>query len=271
MATSDGQIATDAAVVYEEFFVPALFSEWAPRVADALEPVTDGRVLDVACGTGVLARELARRWGPARVCGVDCNEGMLAVGRRLAPKVDWRLARAEALPFETGQCAAVGSQFGLMFFADRARALSEMWRVLAPEGKLAVAVWGRLEDTPGYLAMVDLLGALFGDRIADELRAPFCLGDSSALRDLFDEAAIPDARVDTIQGMARFPSIEDWVHTDVRGWTLAGLLDDEQYALLQRRAPDALRSHVVGDGRVQFTSPAHIVSATKAVTDRRDR
>ena len=263
MDVSDGQVTRDAASVYEEFFVPALFSEWAPRVADALEPIGDGLVLDVACGTGVLGRELARRVGPERVRGVDCNEGMLAVSRRIAPDVDWCVADAEKLPVESGKCAAVGSQFGLMFFEDRARALSEMWRVLAPGGKLAVAVWGALSDTPGYLAMVELLHSLFGEQIADELRAPFCLGDPSILSELVDSAGIPQPKIDTVVGTARFPSIDGWVRTDVRGWTLADRIDDQQFSLLASRAPAALARFERADGSVEFACPAHIVSAQK--------
>jgi SAM-dependent methyltransferase len=263
MYVSDGQVNRDAASVYEEFFVPALFAEWAPRVADRLEPIENGLVLDVACGTGVLGREIGRRVGPERVCAVDCNEGMLAVGRRLAPGIEWRLARAEDLPFEAAQFAAVGSQFGLMFFEDRARSLSEMWRVLAPGGRLAVAVWGALADTPGYNAMVELLHSLFGEEIANELRAPFCLGDSSVLRELFESAGISEPEIETVVGTARFPSIEAWIHTDVRGWTLADRINDEQYALLRRKAPSALADYALEDGRVEFASPAHIVSAQK--------
>ena len=261
--TSDGQVNRDAASVYEDFFVPALFAEWPPRVVRTLAPIGNGRVLDVACGTGVLARELARQVGPNRVCGVDCNEGMLAVGRRLAPDVDWRSARAEELPFEPGEYAAVGSQFGLMFFEDRARALREMWRVLAPGGKLAVAVWGPLSETSGYSAMVDLLRSLFGTEIANELTAPFCLGDVSMLRELFESAGIQNPTIETVFGTARFPSIESWVRTDVKGWTLADRIDDEQYELLKRQAPVALADFAIEDESVEFASPAHIVSARK--------
>ncbi len=261
--TSDGQVNRDAASVYEDFFVPALFAEWPPRVVRALEPIGDGRVLDVACGTGVLARELARQVGPERVCGVDCNEGMLAVGRRLAPDVDWQSARAEELPFGSGEYAAVGSQFGLMFFEDRVRALREMWRVLAPGGKLAVAVWGSLLETPGYNAMVDLLRSLFGDAIATELTAPFCLGDVSILRELFERAGIEAPAIETVVGTARFSSIEAWIHTEVKGWTLADRIDAEQYELLRRQARAVLAAFANEDGSVEFASPAHVVSARK--------
>lgn len=267
MDTSDGQVSRDAALIYENFFVPALFAEWAPRVADALEPLQPGLLLDVACGTGVLARELARRFGPQRVAGLDRNEGMLAVARHKAPQVEWRLGRAEDLPFEAGSCAAVASQFGLMFFENRRQALAEMWRVLAPGGRLAVAVWGPLEDTPGYRGMVELLDRLFGAETAAELRAPFCLGDPRALPGLFADAGISAPAIQTFTGVARFSSIRAWVQTDVKGWTLADRLDDAEYALLEREAARALSAHADDDGTVCFASPAHIVSAIKASSD----
>jgi ubiquinone/menaquinone biosynthesis C-methylase UbiE len=146
---STGQVTRSAAEIYEEFFVPALFREWAPRVAAAAHLAAGDTVLDVACGTGVLAREAAQRVAPrGAVTGLDRNEGMLAVARRAAPAVDWRVGRAESLPFADGAFAAVVSQFGLMFFEDRVAALKEMWRVLRPGRRLAVAVWDSLSAAP---------------------------------------------------------------------------------------------------------------------------
>ncbi len=177
-----GQVTRSAADVYEEFFVPALFAPWSAPVAEAAGIAPGQEVLDVACGTGVLAREAAKRVQPGgTVTGLDRNDGMLAVARRKAPGIDWRHGLAEQLPFEDGRFDAVVSQFGLMFFEDRARALAEMWRVLKPGGRLAVAVWDSLERTPGYAAMTALLHELFGEQIAEALRAPYCLGDPRAL------------------------------------------------------------------------------------------
>ncbi len=263
-AIGRGQVTRSAAEVYEEFFVPALFREWAPRVAQAAGIREGYKVLDVACGTGVLAREAAGRAGPqGEVCGLDRNEGMLAVARRLAPAVAWRQGLAEALPYAAGRFDAVVSQFGLMFFDDRQRALAEMLRVLRPGGRLAVAVWDRLETSPGYAAMTALLERLFGEQIAAGLRAPFVLGDPAELRPLFADAGMPDIEIATEVGSARFPSIEAWVHTDVKGWTLADLIDDAQYQVLLRAAQAELKLFARPDGTVAFASPAHIVSATK--------
>ncbi len=135
-----------------------------------------------------------------------------------------------------------------------------MRRVLKPGGRLAVAVWDRLENSPGYAAMAGLLERLFGRRIASELHAPFALGDPEALRALFAEAGLGEAKVATHAGTARFPSIEAWVRTDVKGWTLADLIDDDQYALLLREAAVALRRYAKVDGIVIFDAPALIVT-----------
>ena len=263
-AIERGQVTRSAAEVYEEFFVPALFQEWAPRVAAAAAIRPGQKVLDVACGTGVLAREVASRAAPGgEVAGLDRNDGMLAVARRQAPGIAWRQGLAEALPYNAGQFDAVVSQFGLMFFDDRQRALQEMLRVLRPGGRLAVAVWDRLETSPGYAAMTGLLRRLFGEPVAAGLRAPFVLGDPDELRALFAAAGMPDARVATETGTARFPSIEAWVHTDVKGWTLADLIDDAQYRQLLQAAQTELRRFTGADGSVAFASPAHIVTATR--------
>jgi ubiquinone/menaquinone biosynthesis C-methylase UbiE len=105
-----GQVSRSAAEVYEEFFVPALFEEWTDRVAEAARVGPGARVLDVACGTGVLARKVAGRVGSTgSVVGLDVNDGMLAVARRAAPGIEWRQGRAEALPFGDASFDAVVS------------------------------------------------------------------------------------------------------------------------------------------------------------------
>jgi len=260
---STGQIGSDAAAFYEELFVPALFAQWAPRMADAVGAVPGQRALDVACGTGILARELAARLCGGNVAGIDINEGMLSVARARAPEIHWRCAHADALPFDDQRFDIVASQFGLMFFPDRVAALGEMWRVLEPGGRLAVAVWASLDDTPAYAAVVAMLRRLFGDEVANELRAPFCLGDRDALASLFVAAKIPDARISTIVGKGRFASIRDWVDADVNAWTLSDRLDTAEYDQLQREAQSALATFTNDEGRVVFDCPAHIVTATK--------
>lgn len=263
-----GQVTRSAADVYDEFFLPALFAQWAGPVADAAAIGAGHRVLDVACGTGVLACEAEQRVAPGgAVVGLDRNDGMLTVARRKSATIDWQVGMAEALPFTDGGFDAVVSQFALMFFEDRTAALKEMWRVLKPDGRLAVAVWDTVENAPGYTGMVAILQDLFGDAAADALRAPYTLGDTKTLKSVFDEAGIDGIDgigIATRDGVAQFPSIASWVHTDVKGWTLADMIDDAQYATLLAAAEERLQDFVVDGAAVRFSHPAHIVTATKA-------
>jgi SAM-dependent methyltransferase len=262
--------AVDAATAYEEIFVPALFAQWAPRVADAAALAPGQRVLDVACGTGVLAREAVRRVGATgHVAGLDLTPGMLAVARRVAPSVDLREGAADALPWPDASFDAVVSQFGLMFFPDRERALREMLRVLVPGGRLAVAVWGALADTPAFadeVAVIERLGGPDGPAAAAAMRAPFVLGDPAALQALFERAGVSEPAVAVREGTGAFSSIKTLVEADLRGWLpLIGIvLDEDVIARILAACETELARYVTPDGTVQFATPALIATGRKA-------
>lgn len=261
------QAQIDAANAYEALFVPALFQQWAPRVASAAQLRPGQRVLDVACGTGVLAREAASRVGATGTAvGLDPNPGMLAVARRLAPGVEWRDGTAEALPCPDRFFDAVVSQFGLMFFADRRQALREMLRVAAPGGRLVVAVWDSLDNTPAYAAEVDLLERIAGRPAADALRAPFALGDPKDLAALFAVAGVAGIAVTTHHGTARFPSLRSMVEADLRGWlpVMGVVLSEDHITRILEEAESALAAYVTAEGRVEFDAPAHIVTGMRS-------
>lgn len=248
---------------YESVHVPALFRQWCAPALDAAHVRTGQRVLDVACGTGILAREAVRRVGPSgTVAGVDPGHGMLAVAGELAPDIEWKEGVAESLPFPSASFDAVVSQFGLMFFPDRGKAVREMLRVLKPGGKLAVAVWDSLENSDAYPVAVDLLERLAGPAAADALRAPFVLGDKDALASLFTDAGATSVNVETKGGTARFPSIRVMVEADLRGWlpVMGVFLSEEKIETILAEAEGALADYVTADGQVVFRTLAHIVT-----------
>jgi len=256
-----GQVNTAAAEIYDAFFVPALFGQFPEPVLDHAGVGADARVLDVGCGTGVLARAAHRRVGPqGAVAAVDPNDGMLAVARRSEPAIDWRSGFAESIPFDEGSFDHTVSQFATMFFADRTTALGEMARVTDAGGTVTIVTWSGLDRTPGYEAMVALIADELGDEAANALRAPFVLGDIDDVRHLLAQLGTR-VRVDEIGGTARFASIANWVHTDVRGWTLADLVDDAAEATLVALAERELARFVSADGSVEFPSPAIVGSA----------
>jgi SAM-dependent methyltransferase len=196
--------------------------------------------------------------------GLDPNEEMLAVARGKPARVDWRVGRAESLPFPDASFDAVVSQFGMMFFEDRAAALREMLRVLKPGGRLAVAVCGDLDESPGYAALARLLDRLFGVSVGNAFRAPFVLGDPARLREICAAAGLADAEVLRREGTVRFASIPALVSTErACVWTLGGLLDDAQFERLRAEAERELAPFASADGRVAFAMPALIVTAAK--------
>ena len=199
------------------------------------------------------------------VAGVDPVPGMLAVASRLASGIEWRQGTAESLPFPDRSFDVVMSQFGLMFFTDRLQALREMLRVLAPGGRLVVAVWDELDKTPAYAAEVALLERIAGRRAADALRAPFVLGDRDELATLFGEAGVASVSIATHRGTGRFPSARVMVEADLRGWlpVMGVLLPEDQIGRILEEAEHVLSQYITSDGRVSFDAPAHIVMGTK--------
>jgi SAM-dependent methyltransferase len=264
-ATAPSVATRSPAEVYEAEFVPALFRPFAATVLDAAGVTRGQRVLDVACGTGVLARAAASRVAPAgAVTGLDASPEMLAVARRLDASIEWIDGRAEALPLPDAGFDTVVSQFGFMFFDDRVAALREMQRVLRPGGRLAVAVCDAVERSPGYGALATLLQRLFGERVAGAFRAPFAIGDAPLLAGLARQAGLAHAEILRRSATVRFASIDALVSTERACiWTLGGLLDDAQFERLLHAARTTLAPFVQADGSVAFEMPALIIAARR--------
>jgi SAM-dependent methyltransferase len=258
------QVSTDAAEFYESCFVPAIFGAWAGPVADAAGIRRGDKALDVGCGTGVLAREALRRVGQeGQVVGLDLNAGMLAVAARTEPNVEWRQGDAASLPFEDASFDVVVSQFALMYFPDRVPSLREMWRTLAPGGRLTVASWAPINHARGYQILVDIAARQCGHEAADVLAAPFVLGDPAELGELYADSGIPGAKVTLHEGSIQFPSVAEFIRIEVNGSPLADMLSDDAMQALAAESEDALVEFVVPSGAIVMPMDAHIVTAGK--------
>ncbi len=255
---STGQVSDAAARIYDAVYLPALFQQWCAPLLASAEVSPGHRVLDVACGTGVLALALQQAVGTGgSVAGVDNNAGMLAVARSKSATIDWRPGAAETLPFANNCFDRVLCQFGLMYFENRVAAVREMLRVLRPGGRLTLAVWDGLANNPGLLAEEMLWQQLFDEEI-DEV--PYSLGDRSALENLLRQAGVSDLRIETRAGLARFDSVRDWIHTGAAGWTDDDALDENELARLLATAERELRRFETAAGTVEFPISAHIVT-----------
>ncbi len=256
-----GQVSEDAAKLYEEMYVPALFQEWCPLAIQAASIRKGDTVIDIACGTGALAIAVLEHVGPkGKTIGVDINEGMLNIARSKSSTVEWLNAPAEKLPFADNYFNCVVSQFGLMYFENQEAAISEMMRVLQPGGTFAIAVWDTLDKNPGLAAEAYLWQKVFAEEV-DE--SPYGLGDREVLHNLFRASGVSDIQINTHEGTACFDSIESWVHTGAKGWTEDDMLDDNKLKLLLDTAEKELTSFKTNQGTVTFPTFAHIITAKK--------
>ena len=257
-----------AAEIYERHMVPAIFGPWAEDLLALATPKPGERVLDVACGTGVVTRLVAQRVGPTgTVVGLDLNPGMLAVARAVPPRhgaqIEWREGNVGAIPVADATFDLALCQQGLQFFPDRPAALREIRRVLAPRGRLALSVWRPMQHSSGFEALATALGRLIAPEAAAIMQGPFALGSADELRTLVTGAGFGDVVVQPAAKTLRFPSPEEFVRRYVAATPLAAVVakaNDEARAALITEVDAALKSSVDHDG-LAFPIEAHLVLA----------
>lgn len=251
---------------YEALFVPALFAAWTKYLVEGAKVSEGSRVLDVACGTGVLARSALVKTGSiGQVVGADPAPGMLATANELEPSIEWVLCSAEALNVENESFDCVVSQFGMMFFEDRDQAAKEMFRALRPGGSLAVAVWRSVDHNPAYADIIQVLEDNVGEAAADALRLPYSLGDSDEVIAALEQAGFEGVSTKAKTEMARFPNSRQMVEAELRGWLpiFDIVLGEDEINEVLMKSDKLLRKYSTPAGEAVFPTSAHIFTAQK--------
>ncbi|HEX7880249.1 MAG TPA: methyltransferase domain-containing protein [Candidatus Eisenbacteria bacterium] len=188
--------------MYERYLVEALFRPFAEGLLDRLAPSPGTAHLDVACGTGIVARVMRQRLGPnATVVGVDTSPGMLDVARRVAPDIDWRVGDAKSLPLNDGEAFdIVTCHQGLQFMPDKPAAIAEMVRALVSGGRLGVSCWRSHRETPLFRDVYDVAERHLGP-IVDHR---YGFGEIEPLRALLAGAGLNGIQVETEGRACRF-------------------------------------------------------------------
>jgi len=260
------------AETYEQYFVPAMFLPWATILLRHAAPRPGERVLDVACGTGIVARQAAPLVGTGgQVVALDMNPAMLGVGRaQRAPSgaaIDWREGSALTLSFADGTFDVALCQHGLQFFPDRAASVREMRRVLASGGRAVAIVLQALARHPVFEALMKSVARQLSLPVA-EVMTPFALDDAGELRGLF--AAAGFGRVDVVpeSTTVRFPDPERFVPLAVASSAaavpaFAQLEAPARAALLEavRREVEPTLRNYRDAGHVSFPMYAHVAVA----------
>jgi ubiquinone/menaquinone biosynthesis C-methylase UbiE len=205
VATERWQLSATAAASYERYQVPSVFEPLAGMFLRRVALRPGQRVLDVACGTGIVTRLAAPvLGGGGSIVGVDLNGDMLEVARGNAPaagaRVEWHHADAASLPFPDAAFDVVLCQQGLQFLPDKPAALAEMHRVLKPDGLLAVCVWCSIANSPLHASIAEWIAGHIGRDVADRFSAPFGFGQPASLRSAIRAAGFRsvEIHVDTV-------------------------------------------------------------------------
>jgi ubiquinone/menaquinone biosynthesis C-methylase UbiE len=264
------QLEESSAEAYERYLVPLFFAPGAEYLVELATPGPGERVLDVACGTGIVARRAAPRVGAdGTVVGLDLNEGMLEVARKISsevrPPIEWRQGDATEMPFPDAAFDIVFCQQGLQFFPNQPAALHEMYRVLVPNGRLALSVLRSIEHNPGYVALAEVLERHVGADAGAMMRSPFSPLNTDELRDLLASAGFRDVRILIGIGPVRYPSAEEFLRQEGASSPLAGpieaLRDNIREALI-RNLREALRAYTDDDGIV-FPAETYLALARR--------
>ena len=256
----------DAGRGYEDLFVPALFQSWTKHLIEGAGVGEWSHVLDVACGTGVLARSaLAAVGANGRVVGADPAPGMLAVAEEIEPAIAWILCGAESLSADDETFDCVVSQFGMMFFEDREKSAREMFRVLKPGGSLAIAVWRSVEHNPAYADIISVLETHVGTAAADALRLPYSLGNTDEVTAALESCGFSEITVDAKTETASFPRSRQMVEAELRGWLplFDIFLGEDEINEVLIASDETLGKYVGPAGEAVFPTSAHIFTAQK--------
>jgi ubiquinone/menaquinone biosynthesis C-methylase UbiE len=257
---------TRASAAYERVMVPAIFGPWARDLLDTVGLSTSKQVLDIACGTGIVARLAAPQVGSSgRVVALDSNEAMLAVARAqpasTGARIDWRQGDATMLPFPDSEFDTVLCQQGLQYMTDRPAVLREMKRVLASAGQLGLTVFSQ---SVGYQIFERAAAQFVGEEAAAIMREPFALGNVEELSGLIDRAGFSTVRMHTKTLTAQFPLASDFIDYQLGGRLANAVnkLSDEKRTALVAALQTRFEPYTNTDG-LAFPMEARVVLARK--------
>ncbi len=253
---------------YEQYMVPGIMIPGVALMLNYAQPQARERVLDVACGTGIVARTVAPLVGAQGiVTALDINPAMLKVARAQpipeGASIDWREGSALSLPFPDASYDLVLCHQGLQFFPDKVAALHEAKRVLVSGGRVLINVQQSLQLNPVYQTFNDVL---IGHMRIPALAAPFAFGEIEPLHNALTEAGFHDVEVIPVSHSIQFPGISIYIQASIIGSAaviqeLARLDADSKTQLADQITHDmtpVLEPYVQADGTLLMPLNANI-------------
>ncbi len=260
----DETYSTKAPENYERFFVPVIGKPLAEDLVKLADLQAGESVLDVACGTGIVARLASHKVGrEGSVSGLDVNPGMLDIARSLDESADWYEASAEAIPLSDDTFDVVFCQMGLQFMEDKVVAMQEMRRVLAPDGRLLLNVPGPAADL--FIVMAEAMKKHISEQAAGFVSHVFSLYDPVGIEELAIRAGFRDIRVETHKKELHLPKAEEFLWQYVFSTPLAAVVsqaDEASHIALEKDVVKQWQNYAK-NGSVIYAQPVVTVFAYK--------
>ncbi len=267
---SGWQLGKGGPEAYEKFIAPAFGGVWAQDIVERAALRKGDRILDVGCGTGIVARFAYQSLGDSvHITGIDVNrialEKAREISERNATRVEWKQADVTALPFPDDEFDVLLCQQGLQYFPDRSRALSEIHRVLVDQGRIVFSVWRSIEFSPFYLAIHKALQDYVSQKTAAVLASAYTLSDSVLLRTLFEGAKFKNINIRIVVKQMRYSPLEEFLFGSIFASPFANdilaleyLKREEMFQTIHKSI-----SNYIDDDGLAAPMECYVVSATK--------
>jgi len=254
---SGWQLSGSGPEAYEKYLAEPILKPCAPGLVQGAEIAAGDKVIDVACGTGIVTRLAAQNVGHAGyVIGVDMNPGMLSIALKLTRSeisdiISWIKGDAVALPLLASGFDALLCQQGLQFFPDKSAALGEMYRVLIPEGRLSFSVLREIEYNPFQKAIADALEHFVGPQSSKIIHSPFTMNDAGEIRTMVTKAGFNKVHINHEITTIRFASLSEFVPGYLAATPVAATaatLDDKVKSKILDHVTGLLEPYIDDDG-----------------------
>ena len=206
---------------YDRYLGPVLFESYAQDLVERVNVSEGGRLLEIACGTGIVTRHLRDRLPPGvKIIATDLNEAMINYARqkfRADENVEWKPADALDLPFGDESFDAVVCQFGLMFFPDKQQGVNEAFRVLKSHGQYIVSVWDDIEHVDLAKATETVIKQFFPENPPDFYDVPFSFHEPDRLRSVLTTAGFREIKIEVVPFPCVSASALDAAHGLIHG------------------------------------------------------
>ena len=230
------QLEGNAAALYEVQKVPSMFAPLADATIDAITISKNDTIIDLACGTGILARKVRNKIGShVRIVGTDLNENMIQIARSLngdmARSCEWQIADVCDLPFESGTFSLAMCQQGVQYFPDKVRAMREVRRVLNEEGRISLTVW--CENSIFIQSVSERLSENVSKEAGRKALAPFSY-NAELLEPILSDIGFLDISIEKLSVNRIVKASNDRITDELMSLPVASLIKNKGQKILEK-------------------------------------